>query len=98
VNLYFHASVQRDVDGAADYYSDKSASLGDEFWDDLQERLREIRENPNRFGFHVQRLGLRRARLRGFPYIVIYHVSSRGVKITCVKHNKQHPRFGLSRR
>jgi plasmid stabilization system protein ParE len=98
VNLRFHPAVQRDINDVLDYYSKRSLTAADRFWGDLHTSFREIEENPHRFGFIREARGLRAVRLRKFPYLIVYYESSRGVKITCVKHEKRHPLLGMFRR
>ena len=64
----------------------------------LQARIEEIAENPKRFTLLDPIRGLRRAKLRKFPYMILYYITAHGVKITCVKHEKRHPNAGMSRR
>ena len=70
MKLRFHPKVQNDVNEVLDYYSDRSLSAADRFWDDFQHRLTEIAEQPSRFGYIDAKRGLRRVRLRKFPYLV----------------------------
>lgn len=98
MNLRFHPTVQRDINEVLDYYSEKSLTAADRFWDDLHARFHEIEENPHRFNLVQPVRGLRAARLRKFPYLILYYQDSRGVKITCVKHEKRRPLLGLFRR
>jgi len=98
MSLRFHPAVQRDLNEVLDYYSERSLTAADRFWDALHERFAEIAENPNRFGFIHQARSLRRVRLHNFPYLIIYYQTRDGVKITCVKHKKRHPLRGMQRR
>ncbi len=98
MSLRFHPAVQHDINEVLGYYSERSPTAADRFWDALQERFDEIAGNPDQFGFIHQARGLRRVRLRKFPYLVIYYQTDTGVKITCVKHEKRHPLRGLFRR
>jgi plasmid stabilization system protein ParE len=98
MNLLFHPGVQRDINEVLDYYSERSLTAADRFWDELHARFREIADNPRRFAFIHAARGLRRARLRKFPYLVIFYESEQRVKVTCVKHEKRRPPLGLRRR
>jgi plasmid stabilization system protein ParE len=98
MSLRFHPRVQHDINEVLDYYADRSLTAADRFWDDLHLRFREIEQQPRRFPFLHQPRGLRRAQLSRFPYLIVYYESPGGVKITCVKHEKRHPAFGMSRR
>ena len=93
-----HRAVQRDINEVLDYYAECSITAADRFWEDLHQRFREVAENPEQFGFIHKERGLRRVRLRKFPYLVLYYQGGSTVKITCVKHEKRHPLLGLRRR
>ena len=96
--LRFHRAVQRDIDEVLDYYAERSLTAADRFWEDLQERFREIAGNPGQFGFIHKDCGLRRVRLRKFPYLIVNNQSRDLDKITSDKHEKRHPLAGLRRR
>lgn len=98
MRLRFHRAVQRDINDVLDYYAERSITAADRFWDDLQQRFQEIAENPEQFGFIHEARGLRRVRLRKFPYLVLYYRAAGVVKVTCVKHEKRHPLVGMMRR
>jgi len=98
MSLRFHPGVQRDINEVLDYYSERSVTAADRFWDELHECFRDITENPKHFSFINPTRGLRRIRLRKFPYLVIFYESANEVKVTCVKHEKRHPLFGMKRR
>ena len=97
MSLRFHPRVQLDINEVLSCYAERSLTAPDRFWDDLQTRFREIEKQPHRFGFIDEQRGLRRVRLRKFPYLILYYQSAGGVKVTCVKHEKRHPGFGISR-
>lgn len=98
MTLRFHPAVQRDINEVLDYYSERSLTAADRFWDDLHKRFHEILERPERFGFVHKTRGLRRVRLRKFPYVILYYQIADAVKITSVKHEKRHPLLALRRR
>ena len=98
MNLRFHPLVQRDINEVLDYYAERSLTAPDRFWEDLHTRFREISEQPQHFSFIHQERGLRRVRLRKFPYLILYYQTAGGIKVTCVKHERRHPSFGIARR
>ncbi|MEO0016821.1 MAG: hypothetical protein RLZZ522_104 [Verrucomicrobiota bacterium] len=98
MKLRFHPAVQRDLNEVLDYYEERSDTVADRFWKELQDRLTEIECDPERFGFIDLGRGLRRARLRHFPHLIIFYQSGNTVKVTCVKHERRHPLRGLGRR
>ena len=97
MTLVFHASVQKDIDEVLAFYSERTLTAADRFWDDLNQRLQEIRDHPTQFGFIGSRRRLRRARLRKFPYQVLYKETGDEVWVACVRHEKRHPSYGMYR-
>ena len=71
-------------------------SDADRFWNDT--RFHEISEQPQRFSFIHQERGLRRVRLRKFPRLVWRYQTDGDINLTCVKHERRHPSFGITRR
>ena len=98
MNLRFHPLVQQDINEVLSYYAERSLIAADRFWDDLHTRFHEISEQPEHFGLLHRARGLRRVRLRKFPYLILYYQTSAGIKVTCVKHVRRHPSVGISRR
>jgi hypothetical protein len=47
----FHPEVYGEVNAAHDWYETKRERLGVEFLDELQSVLKQISDNPQRFGF-----------------------------------------------
>ena len=98
MKLGFHLLVQRDINEVLSYYAEGSPTAADRFWDDLHTRFREISEQPQHFGFIQKERGLRRVRLRKFPYLIPYYQAASGIMVTCVKHERRRPAFGTTRR
>ncbi len=98
MKLCFHPRVQKDLDEVLNYYSERSLTAADRFWDELHDSFKAIGEQPRHFPYINEQRGLRRARLHHFPYLIIFYATGESVKITCVKHEKRHPIFGITRR
>jgi len=69
---------------------------GDEFWEELNTLIKRASANPKRF--HFEAMDRRRVNLRRFPYHFLYREIPDGIRITVVRHDKQHPQRGLERR
>jgi hypothetical protein len=72
MRLAYRPLVQRDVSGIVRHYDGISSSLGDEFWAELTRLLEVISANPERFHFSVREL--RRAKMRRFPYHLLFRI------------------------
>ena len=92
----YHPAVQNDVNRALRRYDHISRSLGDQFWDELKRHIQTAAVNPFRFRPYLK--DLRRANLKRFPYHFLYRILSDRIRVTALRHHKQHPAFGLQRR
>jgi plasmid stabilization system protein ParE len=99
MTLSYHPATQRDVGEVLRYYRRGGGdALADRFWQQLLAQLAEIGEHPERFSPYLGHPNLRRARLRRFPYLILFRVLHDRVRVTIIKHEKRHPNYGLHRR
>lgn len=96
MKVVYHPDVQRDVSGILRHYDGINARLGDEFWEELNSFIEQASANPQRFHFEAR--DRRRANLRRFPYHFLFREIPGGIRITVVRHHRQHPERGLERR
>lgn len=95
MRVTYHPSAQKDVNRILKYYDSKSGKLGDEFWEELTHRIKEIAKNPSRS--HLTGSGLRRVNLRRFPYHFLFRLFPDKIRVTVVRHHKRHPKLGMRR-
>ena len=98
MRLDYHSAVQADFNEALDYYEAAGAHLADRFEAEFYAAIAAIKSAPRRFPFYLQRTTFRRVHLKNFPFIILYRERSAGIRVTVLKHEKRHPRLGLSRR
>ena len=96
MEVTYHPSVQRDVNGILNYYDSISRRLADEFWDELVSCVEATADNPGRS--HLAEFGLRRVNLCRFPYHFLFRTLPGKIRVTVVRHNKRHPEYGLGRK
>lgn len=95
MRVVYHPLVQRDVSRILRHYDGINHRLGDEFWEELNSFIKQAAANPQHFHFETQTR--RRVNLRRFPYHFLFREISQGIRITVVRHHKQHPSRGLRR-
>lgn len=95
MNVTYHSSVQRDVNGILKHYDGVSEKLADEFWDELMTRIQAAAKNPEHF--HLAGLDLRRVNLKRFPYHFLFRLLPGRIRIIVVRHNRRHPEYGKRR-
>ena len=96
MKVVYHPDVQRDVSSILRHYDAINDRLGDEFWEELNSLIKTASANPKHF--HFESMDRRRVNLKRFPYHFLYREIPGGIRITVVRHDKQHPQRGLKRR
>jgi plasmid stabilization system protein ParE len=96
MKVVYHPAVQRDVSRILRHYDGINDRLGDEFWNELNAFIAQAAANPGRF--HFESPGRRRVNLRRFPYHFLFREIADGIRITVVRHHRQHPERGRERR
>jgi plasmid stabilization system protein ParE len=98
MTLEFHPAVQQDFNSAIDYYAaGGGGQLADRFEAELRDCLAAIKSGPRQYAFYQGSTAFRRIRLRSFPYHFVYREKLDVVRVTILKHEKLHPRFGMKR-
>lgn len=93
--IAFRREAQEELDDAAGYYEAQRAGLGLAFSHRAEEALDRIAAMPEMYPPLYQ--GIRRARLRQFPYSLFYQVEAEGILILAVLHNRRDPRIWRTR-
>jgi len=96
MKVVYHPAVQRDVSTILRHYDGINDKLGDEFWEELNSFIDKASANPQRF--HFETGDRRRVNLSRFPYHFLFREIPGGIRITVVRHHKQHPERGSERR
>jgi len=71
------------------------AGLGDAFLLEAIAAIERIRQFPD--AWHPLGENVRRCRLRGFPYGLIYHADETGVLVVAVAHTHRRPEYWRDR-
>lgn len=96
MKVVYHPAVQKDVSAILRYYDTISPRLGDEFWTELMESIESAAANPKRW--RPVDKELRRVNLKRFPYHFLFRMLPDKIRVTAVRHHKQHPSRGIKRR
>ncbi len=92
----YHPDVQQDVSRILRHYDGINNRLGDEFWAEFNAFVAKAATNPSHI--HFQSPGHRRVNLERFPYHFLFREIPGGIRITVVRHHREHPSRGLFRR
>ncbi len=96
--ITYNRLVQQDVNEICTYYDEKGDGLGDDFFAEFESTLEGIREMPGRWPPIKEGSPKRKARMKRFPYVIVYHqITENRVKVFVVKHQKRRESFGSRR-
>jgi plasmid stabilization system protein ParE len=98
MRVEFHPTVQKDLNQAlAHYEAQGGPHLADRFEGEFRACVAAMQAAPRQFSFYLKSDVFRRIRLESFPYVVIYREKPDSVRVTLLKYERRHPRFGISR-
>jgi plasmid stabilization system protein ParE len=87
--------AHRDIVAARDWYDRQRPGLGDEFVAAADEFIGQIQLQPELYAAVLK--GVRRGKLRRFPYVVYYRLLNDRVEILGVIHGSRDPRVWQGR-
>lgn len=87
--LSFVPAFQREASEAYDGYEEKTLGLGATFIKDILAKVARIHANP--FLFPLKSDGLRRCKLRRFPYTFVYQTTDLEITLLGLFHNSRDP-------
>jgi plasmid stabilization system protein ParE len=91
----FHPEAEEEYAEAARYYAAIQPELAGRFYDEVEDVIREIRQDPERFFWFDP--PAQRHLCRKFPYAVIFLNQPDRVWIVAVMHGKRRPRYWRER-
>lgn len=96
MTFQYHPEAAKELTSSIQYYEEKSAGLGFEFLDEIEEAIARALAHPQSGSLLTEQD--RRILLDHFPYEIIYDVSENIVTINAVKHLKRKPGYWKSRK
>lgn len=91
----FHPEAHAEMIEQARYYENKSEGLGADFLDAVEEAARRIAQSPQ--AGQIERAGIRKRLVSGFPYTILYEVQPDRIYIAAVMHQHRRPGYWQSR-
>ncbi|HSK77834.1 MAG TPA: type II toxin-antitoxin system RelE/ParE family toxin [Thermoanaerobaculia bacterium] len=91
----FLAPARSELEEAVGFYDSRQEGLGDEFAAEAQAAIARILHNP--YAWPKVSEGVRRCRLRRFPYGLVYQVRPNGLLIVAVMHLRRNPFYWRDR-
>jgi len=87
VRLVVEPQAQADIDNTINWYDNQDFGAGSAFLTELKSVLGRIADKPARYPFHKP--GLRRAKVKRFPYTVFYSQRDETVFIHAVMRHRR---------
>jgi len=98
MRLEFHPAVQKDFNGALEYYEREAGlNIANRFETEFRAALIAIKAGPTRFAFYQRSPLFRRIRLNTFPSLIVYRKKFDAIRVTLLKHECRHPLYGIQR-
>jgi plasmid stabilization system protein ParE len=91
-NLIYSPAAKEEFTEAAKWYEERSKGLGDQFLKAIEEKIKRIEENPDRYP--TRRGYYRETISRKFPYVIVYRFnkSKHLITISSVYHTSRNPK------
>ena len=95
MNYLFHPEARTEFREATIYYAEKSLSLAAAFYNEVENAIRKIVENPKLYRKINE--DVRRCLARRFPYAVLYTIEGTSILILSVMHCSREPSYWKDR-
>lgn len=96
MRVEYHPAIEGELREIIQFYNQSVDGLGAEFLNEFEGQILAITANPELW-VEVEE-GVHRALMRKFPFVIYYRlVNSDLLRVTVVKHQRRHPKFGMQR-
>jgi len=89
LRLVLTAAARKDIAETQDWYRREGPALAASFREELDRQLTRVLRRPTRFP--IARADVRRAKLRRFPYSLLFRVMSDGIYVIACFHSSRDP-------
>ena len=88
-NYKLELSAKQDIKESIFYYEERKEGLGGEFFDEVNLKIKEIIEKPEKYSIYYK--NTRKASLQKFPFIIVYIIEELSISILGVWHKSRGP-------
>ncbi|PKB68188.1 MAG: hypothetical protein BZY81_02430 [SAR202 cluster bacterium Io17-Chloro-G4] len=92
----FHPVAEAEHLETVAYYETRRAGLGASYLAEFESVLEVICETPNRYPIEREP-DIRRARMRRFPFTILFRESEETVQVLAVSHHQRRPSYWITR-
>ena len=96
MSYFFHEAARVEHLEHVAYYEERLHGLGARYLAAFEAAMAKVCENPDRYRVEVPP-GIRRYRVPGFPYNILYRLSGSDVEVLVVAPHKRRPGYWLGR-
>jgi plasmid stabilization system protein ParE len=89
LSVVWRPEAEVDLLTARDWYEWQSSGLGDEFADAVETMVARIETMPELYAIALE--GVRRGKLRKFPYLIYYRLLLNQIEVLAVLHTSRDP-------
>ena len=95
MNYSFHPHAERELEEIDSHYDSILHELGNQFREDVEMTIARILKFPN--GWQPLSQVVRRCRLTGFPYGIVYRATRDEIRVLAVMHHRRRPNYWKNR-
>ena len=97
MKIEYHPAVEHELRQIIDFYNERAPGLGNQFLNEFEKQALIISSVPNRW--MIIDGDIRRTLMKRFPYVIYFQtIGAEIVRVTVVKHQRRHPKYGIHRR
>ncbi len=97
MRIEYHPEIERELREIIEYYDECAQGLGVEFLNEFERHILKIASMPTRW--MMVEADVRRSLMKRFPYVVYFRVlENDALRVTVVKHQRRHPKYGRNRK
>jgi plasmid stabilization system protein ParE len=96
MNYLFHPAAEAEYLESIAFYESKRPGLGATYLSEFERIMASVCEAPHRNPVD-KGPDVRRMRMRGFPFTVLYRESAGAVQVLAVAHHRRRPQYWLGR-
>lgn len=90
-NLTFQHEARQELLNAYLYYEQQQSGLGERFLSAIEKRLEDLEKQPEYYSYIDQQQVLRDVAINHFPYVIIYRIVEKEVRIYSVFNTAKNP-------
>jgi hypothetical protein len=92
---HFLLSAEQELFAATEFYEDRAPGLGQKFLASVEHIVHDLPINPHKYPLLADRI--RRARVNGFPYSVLFINAPEEISIIAIMHDRRRPYYWTKR-